>query len=70
MWVFISVDMVVVLLVGEEGEGGEGIVGGFVVARAVLKEVLLVGREVLRGGRCSFPSRSLSSSFRWSFRSD
>lgn len=51
-----------VLLVGEEGEGGEGVIGGLSVARAILEEVLLVGWEVLgRGGR-SFPSRSFSSS--------
>ena len=56
MRVGIGAYLVVVLLVGEEREGGDGVVGGFRVSGAVLEEILLVRWEVWRGCRRSFSS--------------
>ncbi|KAL8737145.1 MAG: hypothetical protein Q9181_001991, partial [Wetmoreana brouardii] len=46
--VFVGVDSLMVLFVGEEGEGGEGIVGGFGIAGTVLKKVLALLRRAER----------------------
>ena len=56
MRVGVSTDLVVILFMGEEREGREGVVGGFGIPRAVLEEILLMRREVLWGRRCSFSS--------------
>lgn len=56
MRIFVCGCFVVVLLVGEEGEGGKGVVRGFCIPGAVLEEVQFVRREVLRGRWGSFPS--------------
>lgn len=67
MGIFVGVDLVVVLFVGEEGAGREGVVGGFGVAGAVLEEVLLVGWEVMGRSWCSFSPGSFLALFGGSF---